>query len=420
MKKFLLFTLLFVSTFALAQEPFVANYDENKVGNFTLPNPLLRPDGSLVRNSKDWEKQRKYWLEAYQRVMFGKMPQNKIKQTSQLISKTEIMNGKAIQYIWELTFAGKYKVSVLGVLPNTDKKSAVFLGLNFCGNQTTSFDKNIPISSRYVVCNGTNGYKNHVGEEGSRGNWEGRWQFEKVIDAGLGSITVSCADFEEDFEEGYKNGVRTLLAKELGLNADQWSANGAWAWGLSRVLDFLETQKMVDAKKVILHGHSRLGKAALWAGATDQRFAAIISNESGEGGAAIARRNYGENLWRITNSFPHWFYKDYKNYAYKENELPFDSPVLLSLLAPRPLYVSSAVGDQWSDPLGEFLGAQNTEEVYQLYHKEGLKKLAFPPLNTPIGNHIRYHIREGKHDINDYDWIQYIRFAKETLYTNAN
>ena len=372
MKKFLLFTLLLVSTFALAQEPFVANYDENKVGNFTLPNPLVRPDGSLVRNSKDWEKQRKYWLEAYQRVMFGKMPQNKIKQTSQLISKTEIMNGKAIQYIWELTFAGKYKVSVLGVLPNTDKKSAVFLGLNFCGNQTTSFEKNIPISSRYVVCNGTNGYKNHVGEEGSRGNWEGRWQFEKVIDAGLGSITVSCADFEEDFEEGYKNGVRTLLAKELGLNADQWSANGAWAWGLSRVLDFLETQKMVDAKKVILHGHSRLGKAALWAGATDQRFAAIISNESGEGGAAIARRNYGENLWRITNSFPHWFYKDYKNYAYKENELPFDSPVLLSLLAPRPLYVSSAVGDQWSDPLGEFLGAQNTEEVYQLYHKEGL------------------------------------------------
>jgi hypothetical protein len=234
-----------------------------------------------------------------------------------------------------------------------------------------------------------------------------------LINAGLGSITASCADFEEDFDQGYKNGVRTLLAKELGLSAEEWCANGAWAWGLSRILDFLETQKMVDTKKVVLHGHSRLGKAALWAGACDQRFAGVISNESGEGGAAISRRNYGENLWRITNSFPHWFYKDYKNYAYKEHELPFDSHVLLSLMAPRPLYVSSAVGDQWSDPLGEFLGAQLTDVVYQLYHKEGFKKETFPHLNTPVGNHIRYHIREGKHDINEYDWTQYIQFAKD-------
>lgn len=407
--------MFLISYRTFAQEPFVANYDESKVGNYPLPDPLVRPDGSIVQNTKQWNQQRKYWLGEYERIMFGKMPKTKLQQESRLISKTIIMNGKAIQYVWDLIFAGKYKVSILGVLPNTSKKSAVFLGLNFCGNQTTSFDKNIPISNRYVVCNGADGYKNHMGEEGSRGNWEGRWQFEKVIEAGMGSITVSCADFEEDFDQGYRNGVRTLLAKELGLTADEWSANGAWAWGLSRVMDFLETQSMIDSKKVVLHGHSRLGKAALWAGACDQRFAAIISNESGEGGAAISRRNYGENLWRITNSFPHWFYKDYKNYAYKEHELPFDSPVLLSLQAPRPLYVSSAVGDQWSDPLGEFLGTQQTEGVYQLYHKVGIKNEVFPKLNTPVGNHIRYHIREGKHDINAYDWLQYIRFAQEEL-----
>jgi hypothetical protein len=415
MKKFSLLFWLFVSLNSFAQKPFVANYDENLVGNFTLPNALRRSDGTEVKNIKEWEQQRRYWLGEYERVMFGKMPQTKMQQTSRLISKTNIMDGKAIQYVWEITFAGKYKVSVLGVLPNSSKKATVFLGLNFCGNQTTTSDKNIPISSRYVVCNGENGYKNHIGDEGSRGLWASRWQFEKIINAGLGSITVSCADFEEDHEEGYKNGVRTLLSKELGLAADEWSANGAWAWGLSRVMDFLAKEQVIDSKKIILHGHSRLGKTAIWAGVNDPRFAAIISNESGEGGAAISRRNYGENLWRITNSFPHWFFKEYKNYAYKENELPFDSPILLSLLAPRPLYVTSAVGDQWSDPKGEFLGAKLTEPVYSLYHQVGLGPVDFPGLNTPVGKHVQYHIREGKHDINEFDWTEYIRFAKEMI-----
>ena len=206
-----------------------------------------------------------------------------------------------------------------------------------------------------------------------------------------------------------------MLAAELGLSPEEWSANGAWAWGLHRTVDFLEKLPQIDSKQIILHGHSRLGKAALWAGATDTRFAAIISNESGEGGAAITRRNYGETLWRITNNFPHWFLDSYKNYAYKENDLPFDSHILLSLLAPRPLYVASAVGDQWSDPKGEFMGAQLTEPVYALFGKKGIAGLEFPALNSPVGGHIRYHIREGNHDINSYDWDQYLKFAKQEV-----
>jgi len=400
---------------AMAQQPFVANYDENKVGNFTLPNPLKKTDGSLIQSVKDWEIQRNYWLGLYEQYMFGKMPKNKIAQSYQLISKTNIMAGKATQYIWKLNFAGKYDVTVLGVLPNVKTKVPVFIGLNFCGNQTTSSDPTIPLFDKFTVCNNKPDFVNNKGLESSRGSWSSRWQFEKLIAAGYGSITIACGDFEEDKADGYLTGIRSVLAKELGLQADEWSANGAWAWGLNRTVDFLVKIPQIDAKRIILHGHSRLGKAALWAGVNDKRYAAVISNESGEGGAAISRRNYGENLWRITNSFPHWFYKDYKNYAYKENDLPFDSHILMSLIAPRPIYIASAVGDQWSDPKGEFMGGQQAETVYQLYGKTGLGKTDFPALNTPVGQQIRYHIREGNHDINAYDWDQYIDFTNKLI-----
>jgi hypothetical protein len=411
----LLFCLIGVVIVAGAQQPFVANMDESKVGEFTLPNPLQLPNGSIIHHKKDWEKHRAYWLAQFQQFMYGKMPSNKLKQTSQLISRTEIFGGKAIQYIWTITFAEKHTVTVLGVMPNKRGKVPVFLGLNFCGNQTTSTESSIPVSEKYVVCNEAPSFKNNVAQAASRGTWASLWQFEKVIAAGYGSITVACADFEEDLPSGYQNGIRTTLADQLELKAEEWSALGAWAWGLSRLVDFLETVPQVNAKKIIVHGHSRLGKAALWAAANDQRFAAVISNESGEGGAALSRRNYGENLWRITNSFPHWFLNSYKNFAYKENELPLDQHILLSLLAPRPLYVASAMGDQWSDPKGEFLSAQNTASVYQLYGKTGLESLAFPGLNSPIGKQVRYHIREGIHDMTAYDWEQYVKFVRELV-----
>ena len=415
MKNIIYLATALISLQTMAQKPFVANYDESKISPYTLPDALKTPNGQVIKDKNGWVKQKQYWLDQYSQLMFGKMPKKKISQSFQLISKKEIMDGKAIQYNWKVTLAGKYNFDVLGVLPNTNKKVPVFLGLNFCGNQTCSPDVDITVFTKYTVCDEKGVIKYQASAPVKRGTWASRWQFEKVVEAGYGSITVACGDFEEDLPEGYKNGVRTLLAAELGLSPEEWSANGAWAWGLHRTVDFLEKLPQIDSKQIILHGHSRLGKAALWAGATDTRFAAIISNESGEGGAAITRRNYGETLWRITNNFPHWFLDSYKNYASKENELPFDSHILLSLLAPRPLYVASAVGDQWSDPKGEFIGAQLAEPVYALFGKKGLAGLEFPALNSPIGGHVRYHIREGNHDINAYDWDQYLNFAKKEV-----
>ena len=188
-------------------------------------------------------------------------------------------------------------------------------------------------------------------------------------------------------------------------------AIAVWGWGLSRIMDYLEKDSRIDSRKVIVTGHSRLGKAALWAAANDLRFAMVISNNAGEGGAALSSRNFGETIKDLNTSFPHWFIQQYKSYNDNFKSIPFDQHMLLSLIAPRPLYVASASEDLWADPKGEFLSAKYTSEVYNLYGKKGIQENEMPAPEKPVGETVRYHVRTGKHDILLYDWLQYIRFA---------
>jgi hypothetical protein len=412
-RKVLLVALIAMPSFA---QRIVENYDESKVPPYTLPALLTLENGQPVRDAKTWTtKRRAEILELYRREVFGRSPANLPKLDFEVRSvDRQALGGKAVRKlvtIWLGPRGASLKMDLLMYLPASAKKPApAFLSLGFSANQAVSSDPGIPLADEWVRDPVARGKKiKQPANDKSRGADASRWGVEEILNHGYALATVYYEDIEPDFDGGLQYGVRALLAEPK--TADAWGAIGAWAWGLSRAMDYLEKDREIDAKRVAVIGHSRLGKTALWAGAQDTRFSIVISNDSGEGGAAISRRQFGEQVRGLNANFPHWFCGNFKKYNDREDQMPVDSHMLLALIAPRPLYVASAAEDLHADPRGEFLGAVNASPVYELLGKKGLGTDQMPPIHQPIMHTVGYHVRAGKHDITAYDWEQYLKFA---------
>ena len=402
--------------------PASTNYDEAKVPRYTLPNPLVTVGGKKVADAETWrDVRRPEVLELFRKHMFGRAPGKPKKLSFEAVDRADgALDGKAVRKQVTVRFTqdpNAPSMDILIYLPRGAKGPVpLFVGLNFRGNHAINRDPGIRLSRRWI--NGRyEGVVNGRATDAARGTAASRWPVETILARGYGLATIYYGDIEPDRKDALAESVRAAYLKpgQSTPAGDEWGAIAAWAWGLSRAMDYFETDKEIDAVRVAVMGHSRLGKTSLWAGASDERFALVISNNSGCGGAALSRRGFGETVARINTTFPHWFCKNFRKYNDKESSLPIDQHMLIALMAPRPAYVASAEKDSWADPRGEFLSAMHAAPVYRLLGKPGLPTQTMPGVGKTAMGTIGYHIRTGVHGVTDFDWAQYLDFADKHL-----
>ncbi|GGM85361.1 acetylxylan esterase [Dyadobacter beijingensis] len=386
-------------------------------GNQALPDPFTFNNGKKVRSAQDWERRRKEILETLTREMYGTAPPRPKNMRFEVFDEDkQALGGKATrrQVTVRITEKGREaRFDLLLYIPNRAKHPvAAIIGLNFIGNQAIHADPGIKLTTAWVensrmfpcVADGK-------ATEACRGVNASQWAVDSILARGYALVTLYREEVAADRKaQAFQTGVHTLYP-ELQQRDDNFGTVAAWAWALSRGMDYLEMDKDIDVKRVAVFGFSRLGKAALWAGATDKRFAAVLSNESGAGGGKQFRRGVGEDINRLVTVFPHWFARSFAKYKNKDTELPFDQHFVLSLIAPRPVYLATAEDDKNSDPQGEFSTARAADAVYRFLGTNGLPDSPFPALNQPLSGQIGFHIRPGGHDVKMFDWIQFLNFS---------
>ncbi len=371
------------------------NYFEEKVPSYTLPALLRTSNGRTVENTGMWEKiRRNEVLELFRENVYGRVPATPYKKSFAIVRENKTaMDGTATLKMVDITIT-------------SDNKSLVIHLTLFVPNKVTR-----PVPAYLLIDN--RGAANTDPDRKVRSEF---WPAEEIIARGYAAAVFSNSDVDPDNFDEFRNGIHGLLDRGER-KPDSWGTIAAWAWGASRCMDYLETDKDINSKKVAVAGHSRGGKTALWAGAEDQRFAMVVSNESGCGGAALARRRFGETVARINTAFPHWFCSNYKKWANNEDAMPVDMHMLIALIAPRAAYVASAGDDLWADPHGSYLALYNSLPVFQLYDKNTIIPEKMPPLNRQTtGGKVAYHIRDGAHNMLLKDWNWFMDFSDKILH----
>ena len=353
-----------------------------------LPDMLVMLSGEKVNSKEQWVQKRRPELKAlFQHYMYGFMPPapEKIQATLEREDK-QCLGGKATKKEVAIAFGppGAPVVHLLLVLPNARQKPApVFTGPNFNGNYMVLDDPAIPLPQIWLPGNAPGAKNNRATAEG-RGKEVDAWNAELAVERGYALATFYCGDVVPD-KPDFSAGVFQFYAKAgQPRGPHDWGAIAAWAWGMSRVVDYLVSDPGIDKTRIIAVGHSRLGKTAMLAAAMDQRFAMAIPLQAGCGGTAPSRGKIGESVERINTVFPHWFCDEFKNFNKQPERLPFDQHGLVALMAPRPVLFSNAMEDSWANPAGQFEVLQAADPVYRLLGVEGLEAKVMPEPRKPV------------------------------------
>ncbi len=392
---------------------------EQDVPPYRLPDPLVCWDGTVVKDRKTWqEKRRPELLKRFEEEVYGRTRLGRPAGMRFVVrdEKKGVFGGLGTQVRVGVLLEGREdgrKMELLMYLPAKGRLPVpVFLGLNFDGNYTTTVDPDLPVPGHYAMGLFHNALTDHRPEEASRGIHQHQWPYAYALEHGYGVVTAAYGEIEPDAPDRWKEGVRGL-GPEPG--PGDWGSIGAWAWGLSRAMDYLQTHPRVDARRVAVFGFSRLGKAALWAAAQDERLALVISQQSGAGGVALSQRLFGEDVEHLTTKLGHWFAPDFAKFAGKESEMTVDQHELVALLAPRPILILSGTTDHWSDPRGEYLGGRGADPVYRMLGSEGLSAREWPRPSEFVDSRVGYYLRPGGHDVTFEDWQVMVRFADRHL-----